>query len=196
MTPTLSLQYYLTTNYSTAATTNKLLSTSNVETNSFVNVNGAQSFVFTPQGNYATPTIPFNTQFKNNVYTQFGLNLNIPILNRLTYRTGYNNSKILLEQAVFNQKTTIAQLRQAVESNYVVMTQAFRTYSVTWHQVQNYEESFRAAQIKYDAGALASLDFVIYNTNKNNAELNLIAAKYSYILAAKILDYYQGQLTW
>jgi outer membrane protein len=76
------------------------------------------------------------------------------------------------------------------------MMQYFRTYNVTYRQVQNYEESFREAQIKFDAGALASLAFVIYDTNKNNAELNLISAKYSYILATKILDYYQGQLTW
>jgi len=196
MFPTLSLQYYLTTNYSTAASTNQLLSTSNVQTSSYVNVNGSQVYVYSPEGTYSTPTIPFNTQFKNNVYTQAGLYLNIPILNRWNYRTLYRQSKVTLDQARFNQKTTITQLRQAVESNYVQMMQAFRLYNVQYHQVTNYEESFREAKIKYDAGALASLDFVIYNTNKNQAELNLIAAKYSYLLQTKILDYYQGQLTW
>jgi outer membrane protein len=100
------------------------------------------------------------------------------------------------DQWIFNQKTVNAQLRQAVESSYVTMMQAYRTYNVTYKQVQNYEESYRTALIRYNAGAIASLDFVIYNTNKNTAELNLIAAKYSYILATKILDYYQGQLTW
>jgi outer membrane protein len=196
MAPTLSFQYYLTTNYSTAATTNPLLNTAYVQDGSYVTVNGSQVPVFAPQGTYGNVKIPFNTQFKNNFFTQVGLNLSIPILNRLTYRTAYNNSKILLDQAIFNQKTINASLRQAVESSYVLMTQAFRTYNVTYNQVQNYEESFRTAQIKYDAGALASLDFVIYNTNKNTAELQLISAKYNYILSTKILDYYQGQLTW
>jgi outer membrane protein len=108
----------------------------------------------------------------------------------------YENSKIALGQAQFNQKTTMNQLRQAVESNYVQMVQSIRLYNTYYRQVQNYEESFRQAQIKYDAGALASLLFVTYNTNKNQAELNLINAKYSYLLQTKILDYYQGQLTW
>jgi outer membrane protein len=196
MAPTLSFQYYLTTNYSTAATTNPLLSTTYGQDGSYVVLNGSQVPVIAPQGNYGNVKIPFNTQFKNNFFTQVGLNLSIPILNRLTYRTAYNNSKILLDQAVFNQKTINASLRQAVESNYVSMIQAFRTYNVTYREVQNYEESFREAQIKFDNGALGSLAFVIYNTNKNNSELNLISAKYTYILETKILDYYQGQLTW
>ena len=54
-----------------------------------------------------------------------------------------------------------------------------------YQEVQNYEESYREAKIKYDNGALASLAFVIYKTNKNIAELNLIAAKYAYLLANK-----------
>ncbi len=61
----------------------------------------------------------------------------------------------------------------------------FRLYNSYDKEVQNYEESYRQAKIKYDAGALPSLSFVIYNTNKNLAELNLINAKYSYLLATK-----------
>jgi outer membrane protein len=76
------------------------------------------------------------------------------------------------------------------------MMQAFRLYNVQYNQTQNYEESFRGAETKYNAGALKSLDFIIYNTNRDQAELALIAAKYSYLLQTKILDYYQGQLTW
>jgi outer membrane protein len=196
MAPTLYFDYYATTDYSTAATTNPLLSTSFAPDGSYVTINGNQVPVYAPQSQFGTAKIPFNTQYKNNVYTQFGFALNIPILNHWNYRTIYRQSKINYDQAVFNQKTINTQLRQAVEQAYVSMTQAFRTYHVTANQVENYEESFRAAKIRYDAGAIASLAFVIYNTNKNTAELNLIAAKYSYILATKILDYYQGQLKW
>jgi outer membrane protein len=197
MSPTLGVYYGIYSNYSTAATTTATLGTTYYQDGSYVNVGGAQAPV-----NYPTPIpgatkgVPFNTQFKANVNTSIGLYLNVPILNQLSKRIIYKNSIIARDQAVFLQKTINTNLRQAVESNYVTMMQNFRTYNVTYKEVQNYEESFREAQIKYDNGALASLAFVIYNTNKNNAELNLIAAKYSYILQTKILDYYQGQLTW
>ncbi len=161
------------------------------------------SAFYTVYTNYASTStnqlgkpISFGSQFDQNVYKTVGLQINIPILNNLRYRVAYENSKITLAQAQFNQKTTINSLRQAVESNYVQMVQALRLYNTYDRQVQNYEESFRQAQIKYDAGALASLLFVTYNTNKNQAELNLINAKYSYLLQTKILDYFQGQLTW
>jgi outer membrane protein len=140
--------------------------------------------------------INFNDQLKNNRFTQYGLQMSIPILGQLTRRVLLENNKIALEQQLFNQKTAQATLRQSVESNYVQMMQAFRAYNVLYREVRNYEESFREAQIKYDHGALASLAFVIYNTNKNNAELALIGAKYSYLLQTKILDYFQGTLTW
>jgi outer membrane protein len=197
MAPTLGLFYGVYNNYSTAATTTTSLGVAYSQDGSYVNVGGAQNFVNYP---YSIPGVtkgvPFNTQFKANVNTSFGLYLNIPILNHLNYRVIYKNSLIARDQAIFMQKTVNTNLRQAVESNYVTMIQNFRTYNVTYREVQNYEESFREAQIKFDNGALASLAFVIYNTNKNNSELNLIAAKYSYILQTKILDYYQGQLTW
>jgi outer membrane protein len=197
MMPTLSFFYQVQTQYSSAATSTAFLGSSYTPDGSYALYNGAQIPVYSQQGNYGpTKAIPLNTQFKNNVYTDVGLQLSIPILNHLNYRVLYKQSKVNLDQAIFNQKTINATLRQAVEVNYVTMTQDFRTFNVTYHEVENYEESYREAQIKYDAGALASLDFVIYNTNKNQAELALIQAKYQYLLATKILDYYQGQLTW
>jgi outer membrane protein len=197
MTPSLYLFYGLYTNYSSATSTTTSLGTTTYQDGSYVDVNGVQTPVNYPTSiPGVTKGVPLNTQFKNNLQKQIGLQLNVPILNGLRYRVAYRNSQISLEQARFNQKMINNNLRQAVEANYVAMIQNFRTYNVTYRQVQNYEESFREAQIKYDNGAISSLDFVIYNTNKNNAELNLISAKYSYLLATKVLDYYQGQLTW
>ncbi|HXD78009.1 MAG TPA: TolC family protein [Puia sp.] len=196
MSPSLSLFYGVNTNYSSAAATNPLLGTTYAPGSSYVLVNGTQTPVYDPQYSFGNDKIPFGTQFKNNVYTNIGVTLNIPILNRLNYRVQYRNAQVARDQAIFNQKTINTNLRQAVESNYVLMVQNFRTYNATYRQLENYEESYREAQIKLQNGSIGSLDFVIYNSNRNNAELNLIAAKYSYLLSTKVLDYFQGTLTW
>lgn len=197
MAPTLGIYYGVYSNYSTAATTTASLGNTTYQDGSYVNIGGVPTPVNYPTTiPGATKGVPFNTQFKANVNTSIGLYLNVPILGNLNKRVIYKNALITRDQAVFLQKTVNTNLRQAVESNFVTMMQNFRTYNITYKEVQNYEESFREAKIKYDNGALASLAFVIYNENKNFAELNLIAAKYAYILATKILDYYQGQLTW
>jgi outer membrane protein len=155
------------------------------------------SLTYGAQSNYSTASVGhFRDQVNNNVQTDWGLQMNIPIFNGLQLRTPYKIAKINLEQARFNQNTTMIQLRQSVEQYYVAMTSSFRTYNALNNEVQNYRESYRGAQIKYDAGALPSLNFIIYKTNKDMAELNLISAKYNYILLTKVLDYYQGTLTW
>jgi outer membrane protein len=155
------------------------------------------SLIYGLNNNYSTASnLKFGTQFQNDYNYYLGLNLNVPILNGFRNRVAYKNAQVNRDQALFNQKTINNNLRQAVEAAYVTMVQNFRTYAVTFRQVQNYEESYREASIKFDNGALASLDYVIYNTNKNVAELSLISAKYSYLLASKVLDYYQGTLTW
>jgi outer membrane protein len=197
MSPTLALQYSVQSNFSTAATSTASLGTTTYQDGSYVNIGGVQELVNYPTSiPGATKGIPLGTQFNANLQTSLGLTLNIPILQGLRYRVAYRNALVARDQWNFNLKTVNASLRQAVESNYVLMVQNFRTYNVTYREVQNYEESFREASIQYEHGYINSLQYVIYNTNKNFAELNLIAAKYNYLLATKLLDYYQGQLTW
>jgi outer membrane protein len=155
------------------------------------------SLIYGLNNNYSTASsLKFSTQFQNDYNYYLGLNLNVPILNGFRNRVAYKNAQVNRDLALFNQKTINNNLRQAVEAAYVTMVQNFRTYNVTFRQVQNYEESYREASIRFENGAIGSLDYVIYNTNKNAAELSLISAKYSYLLASKVLDYYQGTLTW
>ena len=200
MLPSLSFYALAYSNYSTAATSQSYINTTTVPTKSYVNVNGGQSFVYSPQDNYSLPqAIPFGTQFKNDEYYQLGLQLNIPILQGFRLRTPYRQAKINLEQAKFNASTTMIQLKQSVESYYVTMMNAFRTYNTLAQQVKDYEESFRAAEIRFNAGSvsvLTSLDYLTAKNNIDHATISLIQAKYNYILQTKILDYFQGKLTW
>lgn len=202
MLPTLLLNGQISTNYSSAASTNQLINTTDVANGDYVLVNSAKIPVFSPTNNYQPKQIFFGDQYKNNVFTYVGLNLNIPILNSLRLRTLYRQAKIVREQAAFNAKTTLIQLRQSVESYYVNMIASYRTYNTLYQQVQDYGESFRSAEIKFSEGAvfttggMSSADYIITKNNIDRARLNLIAAKYNYILQTKVLDYYQGKLAW
>jgi len=199
MMPTLSLYGLVQTQYSTAASTNELTGTTFNPTSSYVTVNGDKIPVFAPQSSYTNKSITFRDQINNNVFTQFGLQLNIPILTSLRLRTAYRISKVTMEQAKFNATTTQIQLKQSVESYYVNMMNAYRTYNTLNQQVKDFQESFRAAEIRFNAGVVSVLTSLDYLTAKNNidrANISLIQAKYNYILQTKILDYYQGKLTW
>lgn len=193
--PTLSLTGQVNTNYSTVPA--QVSEGSTIEASpSYVTVSGTQYPVYSPQDHSKLEKISFGNQFNNNLYTFVGFNLNIPIFNALKLRTNYKQAQVARDQAVFNEKTTLVQLRQSVESYYVTMMSNYRIYNTLQDQVTNYDESYRAAGLKYDAGAMKSLDFIIYKTNIDRARLNFIQAKYNYVLQTKILDYFQGKLTW
>lgn len=194
--PTLSLFGGLGTNYSSAATTSELLGTSDQQTNNYVIINNGKVPVYAPESNFASNKVPYGSQWKNNLNTNIGLNLSIPILNGLQARGKVKLAKISEEQTAFQQSVVKIQLRQAVERDYVNMTNAYETYKKLVQQVADYSESFREMKIKFEAGAINSVDFVIAENYMNQAELNLIAAKYNYIVQTKILDYYQGKLSW
>jgi len=60
--------------------------------------------------------------------------------------------------------------------------------------VDAYNESFRVAEIKFNAGAINSVDYLVAKNNLDQANLNLIIAKYDYVLRSMVLDYYSGKL--
>jgi len=202
MAPTLSLVGQVNTNYSSAAaTTQNFLTgydTSQNGINSYVMNNGSRLPLFSPTFSQSSQKISFADQIKNNRNTYFGLALNIPILNGLRLRTLHRQAQIARDQAAFTANTTLVQLRQAIEQDYVNMQSAYRTYSALVSQVENYTESFRAAEIRFSLGAVSALTSLDYLNAKNNidrARLNMIQAKYNYILQTKVLDYFQGKLT-
>ncbi|GAA4307079.1 TolC family protein [Compostibacter hankyongensis] len=194
--PTLSLSAGVYTNYSSAATTSELMGISDKATDQYVTVNNTKIPVFAPEPQYNSLKIPYGNQWKNNVNTNVSLNLQIPLLNGLQARNRVKQAKISRDQAAFAEKTTRIQLRQAIEQDYLNMRSAFESYKKLADQVQNYTESFRGAEVKFNAGAITSVDYVIAKNDLDNARLNMIAAKYKYALQTKILDYYRGKLSW
>jgi outer membrane protein len=121
------------------------------------------------------------------------LNVRIPIFN------GYS-TKFRLTTAQINQKQSEIQadnvrllLRQDIDQAYVNFTNSTKRYTALGKQVTALEESFRAAEAKFNVGSLNALDYSISKTNLDRARINQIQAKYDYIFRIKILDYYQNK---
>ncbi|HEY6976797.1 MAG TPA: TolC family protein [Chitinophagaceae bacterium] len=192
--PSLVLNGNLSTNYSNAATTQDYVSTTDVPTDSYVLLNSEKLPVYTPQSSYTSDKISYGNQWKNNFASSFSIGLQIPILNGLSARSNLNRSKIEVKRADLVAKSTKTELQQQIEQAYVNMNTAYERYQTLTQQVQDYSESFRIAEVRFNAGAMNSIDYLIVKRSVDNANINLIAAKYDYILRTKILDFYQGRL--
>ena len=192
--PKLVLSGGLGTNYSSAAATQTLVSSSDVITDNFVNIDNEKFSVYAPQGVYNENKITYGNQWKNNFNSYVGIGIQIPILNGLQARGRVNTAKIQEKRSTVEAKTTKTQLQQAVEQAYLNMNTAFERYNKLTSQVDDLTISFQAAEVRFNAGAINSVDYLIIKSKADNANINLIAAKYDYILRTKILDFYQGRL--
>lgn len=196
LSPTVSLFGGITTNYSSTAQNSTVSDSSIVPTKQFVNTPTGKSTVYTTQYENTFKNIGYYDQFKNNYSTQFGVRLTVPILNYFQNRNKVKLAKIDLQESKYIEENTKNVLRQNVEQAYVNMTLAYNRYNVLVEQVKAYKESFRTAEIRFNAGVLTSVDFVVAKNNFDKANINLINSRYDCYIYNKVLDYYMGRLTW
>ena len=194
--PTLSLGGNINTNYSSAATQNLFVNSVEVPSTDYVNVNGSQIPVITKQDNFNTQKITYGNQLNNNLFTTVNLGLRIPLFNASQVRSRVKLARIDLKNSELVEQNTKTVLQQSVERAYVNLSNTSNKYKILLDQVDAFGESFRAAEIKFNAGAITSVDYLIAKNNLDRTNTNLITAKYDFVLRSKILDYYQGKPLW
>jgi outer membrane protein len=155
---------------------------------------------YTPYSSTARDTadlkIKYYDQLSNNYRTYVGIGMSIPIFNNFRFRNQVALAKIDLKEAEYIAETRQVQLRQNIEQDHFNMTAALNKYRALIEQVAAYAESFRAAEARFNAGASTSVDYLISKNNLDRANVNLIIARYDYLLRTKILDFYQGKPLW
>ena len=143
----------------------------------------------------ASHSIAYRDQLKNNYNSSVGIGLNIPIFTNGIKRNTLAKAKInAMYQRDVEENTKIV-LKQNIEQAYYNMTAAYKKYQALTEQVRVYTESYRIYKLRFDAGVLTSVDFIIAKNNLDAATVNMISAKYDYFIDSKILDYYQGKLS-
>ncbi len=194
--PTLSLNGGLGTNYSSIASLQQFVSTADMPTDNYVLVNSEKLPVVAPQSTYNNQKITYGDQWSNNFNSYVSLGLQIPILNGLQAKSRINQAKITEKQTSFEAGTTKIQLKQSIEQAYLNMQSGLERFQKLTSQLQDFKESYRSAEVRFNAGAITSVDYLVAKNNMDRSNINLIAAKYDYILRTKVLDFYQGKLTY
>jgi outer membrane protein len=144
----------------------------------------------------ASQKIEYYDQLSNNYRTYVGVGISIPIFNNFRFRNQIAMAKVDLKSATYTAQTRQIQLKQNIEQDHFNMTAAKNRYLALLDQVMAYTESFHAAEARFNAGASTSVDYLIAKNNLDRANVNLIIARYDYVLRTKILDYYQGKPLW
>lgn len=191
--PTISAGANLGANQSNAQKTYRQdgTSSSNLGTVSF---NGQDIPLIVSQPKYVEDgTVAYFQQLKNTANYGFGFNATIPIFSRFLNKNRVAQAKIQKNNADLSAQLARQTLRQNIEQAYTNMNNAAKRYDALTVQVTALEESFRAAESKFGAGAIDFVNYSLQKTNLDKARGNQVQAKYDFIFRTKILDYYQNK---
>lgn len=141
-----------------------------------------------PTGN----TKPFNAQFKDNQSQYLQFQLNLPIFNGWATNSNISRSKLSAISAEYDLELTKNQVRKNIEQAYSDAIAAYKKYNASLKSVASFKESFKYMEQKFSLGIENSLNYNTAKAQLDQAESDLISAKYDYIFKTKILDYYMG----
>jgi outer membrane protein len=136
--------------------------------------------------------IPYSDQLNNNMFYTLNLGLRIPLFNAFRVRNNIKLADVLVRNNELVEESTKVQLRQQIEQAHLNMTNAYDRYKTLVEQVSAFSTSFKAAEARFNAGVGTSVDYLIAKNNLDRANINLIAAKYDFVLRKKVLDFYQS----
>jgi outer membrane protein len=193
--PRLALTYTSTTNYSSASDVAQYsLGPPTEQTIGYLASDPTQLVnTMTSTRVKTADSYPVKSQLGDNIYKNFGLSLNIPILNGLQTRTNVQQAIINRELAAITVKETENTLRQNIETAYNNVVAYAKTYTAAIKQVSANEEAFRMVQQRHENGAATYIEYQVASNDLFSAKSALARAKYNFIFAKKILEFYQGK---
>lgn len=194
--PILSLGGNLNTNYSNAATQPFFVKNQNVVSDDYVTVGGQQYQVNKSESVYNSKKINFRDQLSNNLFTTISLNLNIPLFNANKVKNQIRLARLDMKNSQLLEKSSRTALQQAIEKAYVEMINAKSRMDILKEQVSAFQESFNSAEVRFNLGAITSVDYLIAKNNLDQSRINLILSKYDLALRKKVLQYYEGERVW
>ncbi len=136
--------------------------------------------------------IPFLDQIDDNFGLSYGVSLNIPILNGMSARNAVKRSKINLKSATYQLTQAKLDLDANVYQAYVDAKGAAETYEAARVAVNAQERAYVYAKDRYDVGMMNAFDFSQSKFRLENAESNVVRAKFDYIFKLKVLELFFG----
>ncbi len=194
--PSLSISGSISTNYSDQARQFLGSQVVNVPAQQIGTVQGTGQPVFSAPGQQSIPMFSDNykviDQFNDNLGQSVRVSLNVPIFSRYSNTANLQRAKISKQRSEINAQNVKNQLRQNIETAYNNATASLKSYDATLKRVAALEETFRAAEQRYNVGDANFVDYQVASNNLFAARTDLVRAKYEYIFRVKILDFYLG----
>ncbi|WP_422721534.1 TolC family protein [Flavobacterium sp.] len=136
--------------------------------------------------------LPIFDQLSNNKGHNFGVQLNIPILNGFSAKNNLDRFKIALDRSKISEKQAVLDLERNVYTAIINAKGAMNAYEAAIAAFDARKEAYNYAKEKYAVGMMNSFDFSQSQTLFTNSQSEVLRTKYDYIFKVKIVEFYFG----
>lgn len=136
--------------------------------------------------------LPFFEQLQLNDGMSYGIQLSIPIFNGWATRNAVRRSKVNLLRSEYQLKQTKLDLEADVYQAYLDAKGALEAYEAALVALEAQLLAFDYATERYDVGLTNAFDFSQAKFNLENAQNEVVRAKFDYIFKLKVLELYFG----
>lgn len=142
--------------------------------------------------NYSGTGNSFTKQIQDNLSTNIGVTLSIPIFSRRQNKTAVNKAEISLENSKLSQQSTEKSILKKVESSYLDAVSAQSQYISAKEKEKYAQQSYDLTDQQFSLGMKNTVELVTAKNDLLSAEQSLLQAKYMALLNLQVLDVYQG----
>lgn len=137
-------------------------------------------------------TIPYFKQIGDNIYSNVGVNVNVPIFNGFQTRIAIERADLAVKIAKMNTLTVQNQLKTDIQRSINDLKAAEKSYAVAEKSLKATKASAENTKKRFELGVVNAFEMVSVQNMLISAESSLLQAKYDYVFKLKVLDYYKG----
>ncbi len=137
--------------------------------------------------------VPYFDQINQNFGQSVGLSINIPIYQNGRTRLSVERANLNLLNAQLQQNQTQQQLKNDIQTAIANVRAADKQFEAAQRTLNSTTLAFQNMEKRYTVGAVNTFDLTTSKNNRDNAENDMVVAKYDYLFKMKILDFYLGK---
>lgn len=182
----------LSTNYSTRArrldgTTTEVLIPQEV---TFMGITQVIEF---PQTIFGLEDNPYFNQLNENFGQNIGLSLSVPIYSNHQNLINIERAELNMVSAQYTAEINKQNLKNDIQTAIANARTAKRTLQAAEITQQASSAAFENSEKQFQLGTINTFEYATSRNNLDQAEIDLIIAKYDYLFKLKVLDFYQGK---
>lgn len=136
---------------------------------------------------------PYSNQIDENFGQNIGLTLSIPIYNNHRNLISMDRAELNMISNQYTAEINKQNLKNDIQTSLSNARAAKRTLAASERTVEASKAAFQNSEKQFQLGTINTFEYATAKNNLDQAEVDLIIAKYDYLFKLKVLDFYQGK---